>query len=89
MNEDRISVKNALIKGDLFTKLSAVIMGAGIAGHRQIVKGAVILLLEIAFFGFMVQTGIHNGMKPNRFMNTQPVIIRSRSCSPAWSHALL
>ena len=60
MNEDRISVKNALIKGDLLTKLSAVIMGAGIAGHRQIVKGAVILLLEIAFFGFMISTGAHN-----------------------------
>ena len=60
MNEDRISVKNALIKGDLFTKLSVVIMGAGIAGHRQIVKGAVILLLEIAFFGFMISTGAHN-----------------------------
>ena len=42
MNEDRITVKNALLKGDLFTKLSAVLMGAGIAGHRQIIKGAVV-----------------------------------------------
>ena len=46
MNEDRITVKNALLKGDLFTKLSAVLMGAGIAGHRQIIKGAVVLLLS-------------------------------------------
>ena len=29
MNEDRISVKNALIKGDLLTKLSAVIITFG------------------------------------------------------------
>ena len=60
MNEDRITVKNALIKGDLLTKLSAVIMGAGTAGHRQIVKGAGILFLEIAFFSFMAKTGLHN-----------------------------
>ena len=60
MNEDRITVKNALLKGDLFTKLSAVLMGAGIAGHRQIIKGAVVLLMEIAFLGFMVTTGFHN-----------------------------
>ena len=60
MNEDRITVKNALLKGDLFTKLSAVLMGAGIAGHRQIIKGAVVLLMEIAFLGFMITTGFHN-----------------------------
>ena len=60
MNEDRITVKNALLKGDLFTKLSAVLMGVGIAGHRQIIKGAVVLLMEIAFLGFMVTTGFHN-----------------------------
>ncbi len=60
MNEDRITVKNALLKGDLFTKLSAVLMGVGIAGHRQIIKGAVVLLMEIAFLGFMITTGFHN-----------------------------
>ena len=60
MIEDRITVKNALINGDLLTKLSAVVMGAGIAGHKQIIKGAVVLLLEIAFWVFMISQGFHN-----------------------------
>ena len=60
MTKDRITVGNALINGDLFTKLSAVLMGAGIAGHRQIIKGAVVFLLEIAFWAFMISQGFHN-----------------------------
>ena len=52
MKEDRVTVKNALVHGDLLTKISAVIMGAGIAGHKQILKGAVVLLMEIAFWIF-------------------------------------
>ncbi len=60
MKEDRVTVKNALVHGDLLTKISAVIMGAGIAGHKQILKGAVVLMMEIAFWIFMVRKGFYN-----------------------------
>ena len=66
MKEDRITVLNALKNGDLFTRLSAVFMGAGMLGHRQIVKGALVLLLEVAFLVFMATSGLHNlGMLPS------------------------
>ena len=66
MKEDRITVLNALRNGDLFTRLSAVFMGAGMLGHRQIVKGILILLIEVGFFVFMGTSGLHNlGMLPS------------------------
>ena len=60
MDEDRISVGNALKRGDLFTRLSAVLMGAGMLGHRQVLKGAVVLLVEVAFWAYMALAGFHN-----------------------------
>ena len=60
MNEDRITVRNALKDGDLFTRLSAVFMGAGMLGHRQVVKGLLVLLMEVAFWAYMVLTGFHS-----------------------------
>ena len=49
MKEDRITVRNALRHGDLYTKLSAVFMRAGMLWHRQIVKGVLVFLIEIVF----------------------------------------
>ena len=49
MSQDRVTVHEALKHGDLPTRLSAVIMGAGMMGHRQVVKGVIVLLCEIAF----------------------------------------
>ncbi|MBQ9007202.1 MAG: sugar ABC transporter permease [Atopobiaceae bacterium] len=60
MNEDQINVRNALKDGDLFTRLSAVVMGAGMFGHKQVVKGVVVLLIEIAFWVFMGTAGFYN-----------------------------
>ena len=60
MNEDRITVRNALKDGDLFTRLSAVFMGAGMLGHRQVVKGLLVLLMEVAFWAYMALTGFHS-----------------------------
>ena len=60
MNEDRITVRNALAHGDLYTRLSAVLMGAGLLGHRQIVKGVLVFLFEVVFWLYMVATGFHN-----------------------------
>ena len=59
MDEDRITVSNAIKHGDLFTRLSAVVMGAGMIGHRQVVKGVIVLLFEIAFWFYMATTGFH------------------------------
>lgn len=72
MDEDRITVHNALKDGDLSTRLSAVFMGAGMLGHRQVVKGALVLLFEIAFVLYMAMTGFHNlGMLPSLGTETQ------------------
>lgn len=38
----------SVIKGDIWTKLSLVIMGAGYIGRKQVVKGILITLLEVA-----------------------------------------
>ena len=58
MNENRITVWTALRHGDLFTRLSAVIMGAGLIGHRQRVKGILVLVLEGAFLFYMATVGM-------------------------------
>ena len=66
MNEDSISVGNALKDGDLYTRLSAVLMGAGMLGHRQVVKGILVLLAEVVFWLYMFTTGFHSlGMLPS------------------------
>ena len=51
------SVKAALTKGDIFTKLSAVVFGLGNIVRRQFVKGVALLVLEIAFIVFMITSG--------------------------------
>lgn len=52
------SVGNALTKGDVFTKLSAVVFGLGNIVRKQYVKGVALLALEIAFFVFLFTNGI-------------------------------
>lgn len=60
MKEDRITVRNALTYGDLYTKLSAVFMGAGLIWHRQIVKGVLVFIFELGFLYFMINAGFSN-----------------------------
>ena len=60
MSQDRVTVHEALKHGDLPTRLSAVVMGAGMMGHRQVVKGVIVLLCEIAFVVYMVGRGLHD-----------------------------
>jgi arabinogalactan oligomer/maltooligosaccharide transport system permease protein len=57
MNEHSSTIKSALADGDVWTRLSAVLMGAGMLGHRQVAKGVLVLLLEAAFFLYMATTG--------------------------------
>lgn len=54
------SFSNAVKNGDIFTKLSLIIMGAGNIARKQIVKGLICLATEIAFIYFMINTGIAN-----------------------------
>ena len=60
MDKNKINVKNALKYGDLTTRLSAVLMGLGIITHKQIAKGILVLLCEIAFVFYMIGTGFHS-----------------------------
>lgn len=59
MEERRISTAGAIKNGDLLTRLSMIVMGLGIAARGQLVKGLLILILEIAFIVYMAGTGVH------------------------------
>ncbi len=59
-NEKKVTALKALSNGDLYTKLSAIVMGAGLIGHKQVVKGILVLLCEIGFILFMINKGLHN-----------------------------
>lgn len=43
---------NAVAKGDIWTRLSLIVMGAGYLGRHQIAKGVLMTLIEIGFFVF-------------------------------------
>lgn len=45
------------INGDMTTKLSYIIMGAGNIGHGQVVKGLLYLLVEVLYFVYMISFG--------------------------------
>ncbi len=55
--KSEVSLPNALAKGDLWTKLSGIVCGAGIFGHGQKMKGVLVFILELAFLFFMVTNG--------------------------------
>lgn len=48
----------ALLQGDIFTRMAFVIFGAGNLFRGQIVKGLTFLLLEIGFIFYMITTGV-------------------------------
>lgn len=52
------SLKNAFVKGDIFTKLSAVVMGLGNIVRGQIVKGLLFLAVQVAYIIYMIKVGI-------------------------------
>lgn len=45
------------VKGDVFTKLSYILMGAGNIFHGQVIKGFIFLLIEAAYICFMIFFG--------------------------------
>ncbi len=52
------SLKNAFVKGDIFTKLSAVVMGLGNIVRGQVIKGLLFFAVEAAYIFYMIKTGI-------------------------------
>ena len=56
-NPSAITLKNAFAYGDMATRLSAVVMGAGCIARKQFIKGILFLLTEIIYIVYMVQTG--------------------------------
>ena len=54
----QVSVAKALVKGDIFTKMSAIIMGLGNIVRGQIIKGLLFLAMEIGFIFFMMGSGV-------------------------------
>lgn len=58
--DDPYALKKAFTKGDLFTKLSVIICGFGCIMRKQVVKGILMLLIEVGYILFMVNSGFHN-----------------------------
>ena len=54
------TLKAALEKGDIFTKLSILVFGLGNIVHKQYVKGLLFLAGEVGFILFMIFSGAHN-----------------------------
>ena len=50
----------ALAKGDIFTKLSVIILGLGNLVRGQIVKGLIFLGIEAAYIYYLINAGIYN-----------------------------
>lgn len=61
----------AVKNGDVWTKLSLVIMGAGYLARKQIVKGCLITLVEILFFTFTFDFSWHYITKLNTLGTVQ------------------
>ncbi len=57
---NQITIGNAIVKGDLWTKLSMIICGLGLIAHKQIVKGILVLACEISWIYFMITKGLYN-----------------------------
>ena len=54
---DVIPVSEAIRKGDIFTKLTCLIMGAGNLARKQIIQGLLFLAGELAYILYMVFYG--------------------------------
>lgn len=56
------TLKAALEKGDIFTKLSILVFGLGNIVHKQYVKGLLFLASEVGFILFMIFSGAHDDL---------------------------
>lgn len=53
------TVKAAVTKGGIETKLSMLVMGLGNIAHKQLLKGILFLTLQIIYIVFMITNGFH------------------------------
>lgn len=54
------TLKNALLKGNLSTRASFLLMGAGNMGNGQVPKGIAYFIIELAYIYYMINSGLHN-----------------------------
>ena len=54
---DEIKVRNAILHGDVLTKLSILFMGLGNMARKQMIKGLMFLAVEAVFIFYMVTRG--------------------------------
>lgn len=59
-NPQEVTAMGALRDGSIVVKLSAVLWGLGCLAKKQIVKGALYLLAEVAIIDYMIQSGFYN-----------------------------
>ena len=57
---DPYTVTGAIVKGNIITKISLLIMGFGNIAHKQILKGLMFLTVEIGYIWFMIHSGFYN-----------------------------
>ena len=58
MEKKSISIGEAFARGNIFTRLSALIFGLGNFCHGQIIKGIIFLALECSFILYMITNGV-------------------------------
>lgn len=58
--ENKYPAADALKKGSMLTRLSALVFGTGCLAGGQIIKGLIFLAAEAAIIFYMIQTGLHN-----------------------------
>ena len=61
----------SIVKGDIWVKLSLVIMGAGYVGRKQVIKGIIMTLFEVVIIAYMVIVGAPNLSKFNTLGTVQ------------------
>lgn len=54
------TVSNAFKKGDALTKLSFLLLGVGNVAKKQVVKGILFLITELAYIGYMISYGFYS-----------------------------
>ncbi len=57
---DYIPVREALKKGDVFTRLSVLVFGLGNFARKQFIQGILFLTAELAFIYFFIVSGVEN-----------------------------
>lgn len=61
----------AIAKGDIWTRLSLLVMGAGYFRRKQIMKGILMTLIEIGFFVFTIRFSLQYILKLNTLGTVQ------------------